>query len=53
MSDTGNQKYSYDSECEELAKHFLELSGSNSESQSLAQHIQDAVENWYAGKENR
>lgn len=39
----------YDSKCDELARHFLEDPANNEVKVSeLAQHIQDAIENWIA-----
>ncbi len=45
----------YDEKCEELAEYFLEgVTGepepTEVEKQSLAQAIQDAVENWFSGR---
>ena len=49
---TPQSKFSYDSECESLARHFLsdeaELNTPVNE-QELAQAIQDAVEDWFVG----
>jgi hypothetical protein len=40
----------YDGACEELAVHFLGV-GPEADVQSLAQHIQDAVEEWFETRE--
>jgi len=37
----------FDPKCFHLAEHFLEGDGSPSEHIGLAQHIQDAVEDWF------
>lgn len=48
MSD---KKYSYDMKCDDLARYFMS-DGENApeeEIASLAQAIQDAIENWFVG----
>ncbi len=37
----------YDSECAKLATHFLAADAIDRTRKSLAQHIQDAVEEWF------
>lgn len=37
----------YDPACEDLALHFLEEDGLEHLKRDLAQHIQDAVEDWF------
>lgn len=46
-------QYSYDSRCEELAEHFEDRSTpfTGEEKRELAQTIQDAVEDWFSGRE--
>ncbi len=39
----------YDPECEELAAYFLADSKDELAKRELAQHIQDAVEDWLSG----
>ena len=50
---TEKRKYSFDDRCLELAEHFLmdEKDCDEDREYSLAQAIQDAVENWFAGNE--
>jgi hypothetical protein len=47
------RRYSYDSKCEELAKHFLadHEPFSEAEKESLASTIQQAIENWFFDRE--
>lgn len=49
----GERGYSYDSECERLAEHFLQdrPTAYPLVKRELAQAIQDAVENWFAERE--
>ena len=47
-------EFSYDERCEDLAEHFLagsEKPATEENKKELAQAIQDAVENWFAGFE--
>lgn len=43
---------SYDPDCEDLAEKFLEDASpyTSAEMKSLAQAIQDAIENWFSGR---
>ena len=41
----------YDSECAKLAEHFLDDDALDRTRESLAQHIQDAVEGWFHERE--
>ena len=41
----------YDSECAKLAEHFLDADAIDRTRESLAQHIQDAVEGWFHERE--
>ncbi len=41
----------YDSECAKLATHFLAADAIDRTRKSLAQHIQDAVEEWFHERE--
>lgn len=42
------RKYSYDSNCRDLADHFLaETVCTDADREDLAQDIQDAVESWF------
>jgi hypothetical protein len=41
------QPYSYDGACETLAEHFLSTVAERDAVKELAQHIQDAVEDWF------
>lgn len=48
------RKYSYDGECEKLARHFLvDEPQFGRLHQELAQHIQDAVETWIEAERDR
>lgn len=42
---------SYDSACESLAEYFLGQPHDPGEAKELAQHVQDAVEDWLRSKE--
>lgn len=48
-------KFSYDEECEKLARHFLQEDRTSIHTDEavklLAQHIQEAIEDWIAYQE--
>jgi hypothetical protein len=46
-------KNSHDPKCRELAEHFLPTTTTDRLKAELAQHIQDAVEDWLRGEAER
>lgn len=44
-------KFSYDEECEKLARHFLGEDDTELRVKTLAQHLQETIEDWIAYQE--
>lgn len=45
--------FNYDAKCEDLARHFLaDADDMDKRAAQLAQHIQEAVEQWFIGVED-